>query len=64
MKESDILYGQGKYWVVKAKTGGFEVFRDGVTHATRCAQVGFFNGNGLQRAKDEINRRINQDQSL
>lgn len=59
MRESDILYQKGDFWVCKATDAskGFEVYRDGVTHATRCAIIGYKGDDGLQRAKTECDRR-------
>lgn len=57
MKLSDIVYEKGDYWVLKVKTG-FEVYRNGAIHSTRCAQIGFHGAPGLNRAIAEIERRI------
>lgn len=57
MKESDILYEKGDYYVIKSKHG-FEVYKNGLTHATRCAQIGYKGEVGLQKSIDEIDRRI------
>ena len=56
IRESDIVYERGTYWVLRVKTG-FEVYRNGITHSTRCAQIGFQGEKGRQRAIEEINRR-------
>lgn len=55
-KEKDIVYEDGPYFATKARYG-FDVWLSGVTHATRCAIIGFKGDEGLQRAKDEIERR-------
>lgn len=59
MREADILYENATHWVARAPEGrkGFEVYRKGVTHSTRCAIIGFEGDKGLQRAKNEANRR-------
>ena len=57
MKESDILYEKGDYFVIKAKHG-FEVYKCGTTHSTRCAQIGYKGNEGMQKAIKEIDRRI------
>ena len=57
MKEADIKYENGKHWVSQTPSGGFEVWKDGVTHATRCAQIGFNGAKGLKRAIEEADRR-------
>jgi hypothetical protein len=49
MKSSDILYQNGKYWVIKARHG-FEVYKDGITHATRAAIIGYEGNEGLNKA--------------
>lgn len=63
LKESDILFEKGDYWVKEAPKGGYEVYKTGITHSTRCAQIGFTGDRGFQRAKDEIDRRIAQDEA-
>ena len=55
--EKDIAFEKGDYWVLKVATG-FEVYRTGITHSTRCAQIGFKGEAGLQRAIAEIDRRL------
>lgn len=57
LKEDDILYEKGAFWVMKAKKG-YEIYRTGITHSTRCAFIGDLSVGGLERAKDEIERRI------
>lgn len=57
MKESDIVYEQGEYWVCQARKG-FEVYRTGVTHSIRCAVIGYSGQEGFTRAIAEIDRRI------
>ena len=57
LKEEDILYEEGDYWVLAVKTG-FEVYRNNCTHSVRCAQIGFLGDKGFLRAKAEIARRI------
>ena len=57
MRESDILYEQGPYWICR-KGKGFEVYKTGVTHSVRVASIGFEGDKGLQRAKAEIARRL------
>jgi len=39
-READIMHEDGNYWVLKVKTG-LEVYRAGVTHSTRVAQIGW-----------------------
>jgi hypothetical protein len=63
MKEADFLYVNGPYWVCR-KGKGFEVYRDGITHATRVATIGFEGQDGLERAKAVADRRANMDADL
>jgi len=63
LKESDILFEKGDYWVKETPKGGYKVYKTGITHSTRCAQIGFKGAPGLQRAKDEIDRRIALDEA-
>ncbi len=56
LKESDIIYQQGDYWAIKTSKG-FEVYKDNSTHAVRCAIIGFKGDEGLNRVKQEINKR-------
>jgi hypothetical protein len=51
-----IVFEDGDFFVLKVSKG-FEVYKNGVTHSTRCAQVGFEGQGGLDRAKAEIQRR-------
>ena len=62
MTEDQILHQAGPYWVCKAKHG-YEVYKDGVTHATRCAIIGFEGQKGLTRAKAEADRRNQQERT-
>lgn len=58
MKESDILYENGNFWVTKAKTGkGFEVYQTGIFLSFRVARIGFEGSEGLERAKQEADKR-------
>lgn len=57
-KESDIAYGKGPYWVLNTGSKGFEVYKNGITHSTRCAVIGYQGKNGLDRAILEIDRRL------
>jgi len=56
---TEILYQNGLYSVRKAKHG-YEVYEDGITYATRCAQIGYEGEEGLKRAIVEADRRANQ----
>jgi len=57
-KESDIAYEKGQFWVLNLGSKGFEVYKNGLTHSTRCAVIGFQGQNGLDRAIVEIDRRL------
>jgi hypothetical protein len=56
-KEKDILFEDDDFWVCANAKGDFEIYRNGVTHATRCAVVGRNLANALERAKTECSRR-------
>jgi hypothetical protein len=58
IKESDIAYEKGPFWVLDLKAKGFEVYKTGITHSTRCARIGYTGANGLARAIAEIDRRL------
>ena len=58
MIEEDILYENGYYWVCKSKNG-YEVYKNGITHCTRCAIIGYEVEKGLNRAIFECNKRAN-----
>jgi hypothetical protein len=53
---ANIIFESGEYMIVRAAKG-FEVYRQGLTHATRCAIIGYEGDKGLERAKAEIVRR-------
>lgn len=55
-KLKDVVFEQGKHWVLRVD-GGYEVYRTGVTHSTRCAQIGYTGERGLQKAIAEAQRR-------
>ena len=66
MKETDILYSNGQFWVraaefgsgrFKPKSKGYEVWEDGITHATCQAKIGFAGEEGLKRAIAETDER-------
>lgn len=65
LKESDILYQNGDFWVCKCywnkKHIGFEVYKNGITHSTLCATIGLGENYGLDRAIKECDKRANQD---
>lgn len=60
-KEEDIIFESGNYWIFDAKQKGFEVYKSGITHSTRCAVIGFTGQAGIDRAKQEIKRRQELD---
>jgi len=57
MRESDIVYEKADYWVTRVRYG-YDVYKNGVTHSTRVAQIGYKGEQGLARAKAEIERRL------
>lgn len=61
LKEADIVYELGAYWATPAKKAGFDVYKAGITHSTRCAHVGFDGEEGMRKVRAEIDRRIALD---
>jgi hypothetical protein len=60
LKEEDILYQKGNYWVCEDLKGYYGVYRDTITHAERCA---IYKGEkGLEHAKSECDRRNERDE--
>ena len=63
MKESDILYEVGEYWVSRAKfaniSKGYVVWKNNLTHSKLVARIGFEGNEGLNRAKAEASKRAN-----
>jgi hypothetical protein len=59
MKEEDILYENGDYWLCKARREGYEVYKSGITHSVRCAIIGYEGTKGLELGKAECNKRAN-----
>jgi hypothetical protein len=57
IKESQIVYETLKHWVLDCGSKGFEVYRKTITHSERCSVIGFQGSKGLERAKQEIERR-------
>lgn len=51
IKEKDIVYSNSPFWVLDCKEKGFEVYQDGITHATRRVIIGYSREEGLKRAK-------------
>ena len=56
MMEADILHENGPFWVCRTDKG-FEVYRAGITHSTRVATIGYKGQPGLDRAKQEADKR-------
>ena len=62
LKESDILFEIGDYWVCEShKWKGYEVLKSGVTHSVRVAQIGYEGEIGLEKAKAEATKRFNNE---
>jgi hypothetical protein len=57
LKEKDILMEIGDYYVIAAPKVGYEIYHNGITHATRIAQIGYAGDRGLQRCREEIEKR-------
>jgi hypothetical protein len=63
LKESDILFEIGDFWVCKAigrNWQGYEVLKNGITHSVVMASIGYSGEKGLQRAIEEAKQRHNQ----
>lgn len=60
-KLSDVKHETNTHFVLRVKTG-HEVYKIGVTHATRCAQIGFSKdmNYSLGRAIAECDRRTKE----
>lgn len=56
-KISDIVYEEGRFFALPYECG-YEVWENGVTHATKCATIGWKGKKGIERVKQEIVRRL------
>jgi hypothetical protein len=62
MKEQQIIYERGPFWVVAATDfDGFVVMQNFGTHSKRVAGIGYPGAGGIEKAKTEIARRIASD---
>lgn len=57
MLERDIVFERGAHWVLRTKSGTFEVYRIGACASTRCAVIGYKGSEGFERAVNEAIRR-------
>lgn len=59
IREDQIAYETGTHWVLEIQPGRFEVYKSGVTHSIRCAQIGPYPepGRAKARAIEECDRR-------
>jgi len=66
MKEADILYQNGAFWVTRyefgsgkkrPKTLGYAVWKSGVTHSKLVAEIGYGGSLGFEKAQWEADRR-------
>lgn len=63
MRESDILFEYGNYYVIAVKTG-YEVYKRGTTAAQRVARIGWpKSAIGVNRAVEECKRRQHVDET-
>lgn len=53
--ESQIAYENDTHWVLDDGKGAYKVFRNGITHSTKCATIG--RSLGIERAIMEADRR-------
>ena len=60
MRGADVLHESGGYWVAAAKHG-FEVYKTGITHSTRCSIIGYEGQKGLGKAIAECERRAKEN---
>lgn len=59
-KLSDVLYETKNFFVLRVPKG-YEVYKTGITHSTRCAQIGWPDSEtGLNKAIAETDRRQKQ----
>ena len=56
LKEKDIIYENGKFWVLKTKKS-YEVYEVGITHSRRWDVIGCTFPNALDRAKQICDKR-------
>jgi hypothetical protein len=61
MKESDIVFESNDYWVLNVNKKGFEVYKKTITHSIKVASIGYTGQHGLEKAKQEIQRREKND---
>lgn len=50
MKEQDIVFEAGKFWVRRVKNGHYEIYKTGVTASVRVGSVQFFDDDSWARA--------------
>ncbi len=64
IKLKDTVYENGNHWVLRTEKGTFEVYKNGITHSTRCAVIAWEGKRGFERAKTECDKReVNQCQT-
>ncbi len=56
-REQNIKHETKDFWVLDVGAKGFEVYCTGITHSTRCAQIGYQGEVGLNKAIAECERR-------
>lgn len=65
LKESDILFEIGDYWVYESHDWcGYVVMKNGQTHAVMVARIGYEGDRGLERAIQEANKRYDYEQNV
>ena len=50
MKEQDIVFEAGKFWVRRVKSGHYEIYKTGVTASVRYGTVQFSDDDSRARA--------------
>ncbi len=67
MREKDILYEIGRFWVCHEQFGagndGFAVYKTGVTCSVRVASIGYRGNEGLKKAIFEADKRFQEEQA-
>lgn len=64
MKEQDIVFEVGKFWVRRVKSGQYEIYKAGVTGSVRVGSVQFSDDDAKARtlAVQQCTARNNKEQ--
>ena len=58
-KMDAIVFESGHFYAVRCSYG-YDIYKNGVTGATRVARIGYKGSEGLERVKTEIARRMGE----